>query len=377
MTSVLSFAEKLIRIASVTPKDGGCQLLIKEFLEPLGFSYHSIPFEETSNAWYQRGSSSPLIVFAGHTDVVPAGNESEWLSPPFEPTIKDANLYGRGIADMKGALAAMLVATQRFVDLHPRHIGSIGFLLTSAEEGSTPEHGTPQVLKYLQQAGQVIDYCIVGEPTCVNHVGDMIKNGRRGSLSCEILIQGKQGHVAYPHRANNAIHLSLPFFNELLAQTWDDEAHTHYDPTSLQIVNISSGLGVSNVIPGTLSAQFNFRYSPNANPEQIKDRVTQLLKQHHIGAETRWMHYAEPFYTPPGVLIEVCAQVIKKFTGHITELSTSGGSSDARYIAKHCAQVIELGLVNATIHQVNEHVAVADLEILAEIYYQVLENLLK
>lgn len=376
MSEVVELTKALVQIPSITPFDEGCQTLIKKRLFTLGFKGTDIPYEQTQNCWMRRGNHAPVFVFAGHTDVVSAGEESRWHYSPFTPTIRDGYLFGRGTADMKGGLAAMIIATERFIQAHPNHSGSIAFLLTSAEEGPAAT-GTPQVLKYLEETKQQIDYCIVGEPTCTAHMGDTIKNGRRGSLSCDIIFHGKQGHVAYPQRANNAIHLATSFFNALLTTMWEDTPYPDYEPTSLQIVNISGGYGSTNVIPGELTAQFNFRYSPALSAEFIQDTVNQLLEKLNIHATLNWTHYAEPFYTSLGKLTALAQNIIESTCGIKPELSTSGGTSDARYIAKYCKQVIELGLVNTTIHQVNECTAIADLEKLVDIYYRFLVDILK
>lgn len=371
---VLSLAKELIARPSVTPADEGCQQLMAEFLAPLGFTIEPMVFHDTTNLWARKGISEPLFCFAGHTDVVPSGPENKWHTPPFEPTIIDGTLYGRGAADMKGSIASMLAAVQRFVADHPDHNGSIAFLITSDEEGPFI-NGTPKVVETLEARQEKITWCLVGEPSSTNQVGDVVKNGRRGSLTGDLTIYGIQGHVAYPHLAENPVHLAMPALAELAAKQWD-QGNEFFPATSFQIANINAGTGASNVIPGELQVQFNFRYSTELTDAQIRQQVIDLLDRHGLRYELKWTLSGQPFLTGSGKLVEATQNAIKMVTGQTTELSTSGGTSDGRFIAPTGAQVVELGPINATIHKVNECVSVADLETLSDIYYHMMQQLL-
>lgn len=371
---VLSLAKELIARPSVTPADEGCQQLMADFLAPLGFTIEPMVFHDTTNLWARKGTTGPLFCFAGHTDVVPPGPASKWNTPPFEPTIIDGVLYGRGAADMKGSIASMLAAVQRFVADHPSHNGSIAFLITSDEEGPFI-NGTPKVIETLEARQEKITWCLVGEPSSTNQVGDVVKNGRRGSLTGDLTVYGVQGHVAYPHLAENPVHLAMSALAELAAKQWD-QGNAFFPATSFQIANINAGTGASNVIPGELQVQFNFRYSTELTDTQIKQQVIELLDRHGFRYELKWTLSGQPFLTGSGKLVEATQNAIKAVTGRTTELSTSGGTSDGRFIAPTGAQVIELGPINATIHKVNECVNVADLETLSDIYYTMMQHLL-
>ncbi len=384
MTATVRLTEALISRASVTPEDAGCQDLLASRLKPLGFECTTLTFGPESapviNLWaIKRGkghaSGAPTLVFAGHTDVVPTGPLENWTSPPFTPSYRDGMLYGRGAADMKTSLAAMVVACEEFVAQHPDHAGSVAFLLTSDEEGPSVD-GTVKVCEWLQQRGERLDACIVGEPTSVKQVGDMIKNGRRGSLSGKLRIKGVQGHIAYPHLAQNPIHLAAPALAELAAITWD-QGNDHFPPTSWQMSNIHAGTGANNVIPGELVVDFNFRFSTESTPEGLQSRLEDVLRQHGLDFQIDWTVGGRPFLTRRGPLVDAMAAAIKDVTGLDTELSTTGGTSDGRFIAQICPQVVEFGPVNASIHKIDEHVAVADIEPLKNIYRQTLERLLK
>lgn len=371
---VLSLAKDLISRPSVTPKDEGCQQLMADFLTPLGFATESMVFHDTTNLWARKGTTGPLFCFAGHTDVVPSGPADKWNTPPFEPTIIDGVLYGRGAADMKGSIASMLAAVKRFVTDYPDHQGSIAFLITSDEEGPFI-NGTPKVIETLEARQEKITWCLVGEPSSTHELGDIVKNGRRGSLTGDLTIYGIQGHVAYPHLAENPVHLALPALTELAAIQWDN-GNAFFPATSFQIANINAGTGASNVIPGELHVQFNFRYSTELTDTDIKQQVCALLDRHNLRYELKWTLSGQPFLTGSGKLVEATQNAIKAVTGRVTELSTSGGTSDGRFIAPTGAQVIELGPINATIHKVNECVNVADLETLSDIYYKMMQELL-
>ncbi|VAW82018.1 N-succinyl-L,L-diaminopimelate desuccinylase [hydrothermal vent metagenome] len=374
MSNTLELAKDLISRASVTPEDAGCQTLMQERLRNIGFVTEDLPFAEVSNFWARRGDSVPLVVFAGHTDVVPTGPLKDWASDPFTPEIRDGMLYGRGAADMKGSLAAMVTACEAFVAAHPDHRGSIGFLVTSDEEGPSV-NGTVKVVEHLVSTGVKIDMCLVGEPSSTKQLGDMVKNGRRGSLNGKLTIHGKQGHVAYPRLANNPIHLVAPALAELAAIEWD-QGNDHFPPTSFQISNIHSGTGAENVVPGELQAMFNLRYSTELTEQEIRERVCEVLDRHKLSYDIDWRLSGEPFLTPEGELLDAAQRAIREVVGIETELSTSGGTSDGRFIAPTGAQVLELGPVNATIHQVNECVAVEALDQLSDIYAVMLKNLL-
>ena len=372
---VRALAEALIARPSVTPEDAGCLELIAERLNPLGFSFERIDRNGTSNLWARRGTSAPLMVLAGHTDVVPTGDLTAWTSPPFEPTVRDGKLYGRGAADMKSSLAAFIVAVEQFVAAHPNHPGSIAFLLTSDEEGPAND-GTTIVVDALKARGETIQYAIVGEPTSVNRCGDMIKNGRRGSLSANLTVKGIQGHVAYPHLARNPIHIFAPALAELTETTWD-KGNDYFPPTTWQISNFNAGTGATNVIPGTLNLKFNFRFSTASTAEGLKAHVEDLLQRYDVDYSIEWTLGAKPFITPDGPLADAARQAIKTVCGIDTELSTTGGTSDARFIAEIAEQIIELGPVNASIHMIDEHIDVDALPQLAGIYQQIFAQLLK
>lgn len=372
--TVLQLVQDLIAKPSVTPADEGCQELLMQRLAPLGFQATTIAEGGVTNLWARRGTDGPLLVFAGHTDVVPTGPLDRWQSDPFEPTIKDGFLYGRGASDMKSSIAAFVVAIEDFVRSHPDHKGSIGLLITSDEEGPAT-YGTVKVCEYLKSVNQTPDFCIVGEPTSVDRLGDTIKNGRRGSLSGKLTIHGKQGHIAYPHLADNPIHRVAPAIAELVGTQWDD-GNAYFPSTSFQISNIHGGTGASNIIPGELVIDFNFRFSTESTPESLKNRVEQTLKQHNLNYGLEWSLSGLPFLTPKGSLSDALCHAIKQETSIEAELSTTGGTSDGRFIAQICPQVIEFGPVNATIHQVNESIEVAQLEPLTNIYRRTLEHLL-
>jgi succinyl-diaminopimelate desuccinylase len=370
----LALAKTLIARGSITPDDAGCQRLLAERLHKLGFQIEPLRFGQVDNLWARRGTQAPLFVFAGHTDVVPTGPLPQWQSNPFEPAVRDGKLYGRGAADMKGSLAAMVVATEQFVQRHPQHRGSIGFLLTSDEEGPALD-GTVRVVEHLLARDERIDWCLVGEPTCTDKVGDTIKNGRRGSLSGVLIVYGQQGHVAYPHLADNPVHRAAPALTELCAIEWD-RGNEHFPATTFQISNIHAGTGADNVIPGELKVHFNFRYSTAVTHSGLQERVESLLKKHKLKYRLDWTLSGNPFLTSRGELIDAVTQAIRAETGIETELSTAGGTSDGRFIAPTGAQVVELGPVNATIHKINECVGVDELEKLTAIYRLTLQNLL-
>ena len=374
MSDTLELAIELINRASVTPEDAGCQQLMRERLEAIGFRCDDLPFAEVSNFWARHGDAAPLLVFAGHTDVVPTGPLEHWQSDPFQAEIRDGMLYGRGAADMKGSLAAMVTACEAFVTEHPDHTGSIGFLITSDEEGPSI-NGTVRVVEQLVKRGEKIDLCLVGEPSSSRQLGDAIKNGRRGSLNGRLTVRGKQGHVAYPQLASNPIHLAAPVLTELATIEWD-QGNAHFPPTSFQISNIQAGTGAENVIPGELEVMFNLRYSTELNEQMIRQRIHTVLDNHALDYTLDWRLSGEPFLTPAGELVDAARAAIQEVSRIDTELSTSGGTSDGRFIAPTGAQVLELGPVNATIHQIDECVAVDALDQLAKIYQRVLEKLL-
>ena len=374
MSATLELTLDLIRRPSVTPIDADCQTIMAERLAAIGFQIEHLRFGDVDNLWARRGSTAPVLCFAGHTDVVPTGNLERWASHPFAPEIRDGKLYGRGTADMKSALAAMVVACERFVAEHPDHQGSIAFLITSDEEGPSI-NGTVKVIETLEARQEKITWCLVGEPSSSQQLGDVIKNGRRGSLNGKISILGKQGHVAYPHLANNPIHLALPALTELSQAEWD-QGNTFFPATTFQISNIQSGTGATNVIPANLDALFNFRFSTEVTAEQLKARTHEILDRHGLQYELQWTLSGQPFLTAEGELVAAAQQAIRNVTGLETELSTSGGTSDGRFIAPTGAQVLELGVLNASIHQIDEHVNVADLEPLTDIYQQILTQLL-
>ena len=374
MSDTLELTKDLISRPSLTPEDAGCQSLIAERLSKIGFQIEHMRFGETDNLWARLGSEGPLFVFAGHTDVVPTGPEENWTHPPFEATIADGLLYGRGTADMKGSVACMITACERFIEQNPNHKGSIAFLITSDEEG--PAHdGTVKVVKTLEARHEKIDWCLVGEPSSTNKVCDVIKNGRRGSIGCTLKVKGKQGHVAYPHLAKNPIHEFAPVLKILTETEWD-QGNEFFPPTTFQVSNIHSGTGVTNVIPGECEVIFNFRFSTAITDTQIRERVEALLNEHHIEYDIEWALSGQAFLTERGELVNATQLAIKEVCGYDSELSTAGGTSDGRFIAPTGAQVVELGPLNATIHQVNECVGVEDLEILSNVYEKMLLNLL-
>jgi len=375
MTSpTLQLACQLIEKASVTPEDVGCQALMITRLEAIGFSVEHLRFGDVDNFWAIRGESGPILAFAGHTDVVPTGDERQWQTPPFEPTIKDGMLYGRGAADMKGSLAAMITACENFVAEYPNHNGRIAFLITSDEEGIAI-NGTVKVIEWLESRNEKISWCLVGEPSSTKDVGDIIKNGRRGSLGCELTVKGIQGHVAYPHLAKNPIHLVSPALAELAAENWD-EGNDFFPATSFQVSNFNSGTGATNVIPGEAKIIFNFRFSTETTDEQLRERAEKILQKHNFEYDIHWSLSGQPFLTAAGELVDAAVNAIKKVTGRNTQLSTAGGTSDGRFIAPTGAQVLELGPVNATIHQINECVKAEDLDKLSDMYQQILVELL-
>ena len=380
MHDTLHLVEALIARASVTPHDGGCQALIAERLQPMGFACEPMPFgpegARVSNLWaIHRGQRpGPTVVLAGHTDVVPTGPLDQWRSDPFVPTHRDGRLYGRGAADMKTSVAAMVVAAEEFVRAHPSHAGAVALLITSDEEGPSVD-GTVRVVQALQARGEKLDCCIVGEPTSVQRLGDMIKNGRRGSLSCRLTVSGVQGHVAYPQLARNPIHQLAPALAELAATEWD-RGNAHFPATTFQVSNINGGTGALNVIPGAVVADFNFRFSTDSTPESLKTRVHSVLDRHGLTYEAAWSQGGEPFLTTPGALSEALSAAIRAECGVTPLLSTTGGTSDGRYIAKICPQVVEFGPVNETIHKIDENVIVADIEPLKNVYRRTLETLL-
>ncbi|MEZ9014120.1 succinyl-diaminopimelate desuccinylase [Vibrio splendidus] len=369
----LALAKDLISRQSVTPEDAGCQDLMIERLIALGFEIEVMVFEDTTNFWARRGTEAPLFAFAGHTDVVPAGPIEQWHTKPFEPTIVDGFLHGRGAADMKGSLASMIVAVEQFIAKHPDHSGSIGFLITSDEEGPFI-NGTVRVVEALMARGENIDMCIVGEPSSTEYVGDVVKNGRRGSITGDLTIKGTQGHVAYPHLANNPVHSSLLAINELATTEWD-KGNDYFPPTSFQIPNVSAGTGASNVIPGEFNVQFNLRFSTELNNDIIVERITNTLDKYDFEYDLKWTFNGDPFLTDAGSLLDAIVDAV----GHVNDvkpaLLTTGGTSDGRFIARMKGQVVELGPVNATIHKVNECVKVADLEKLTDMYERTLVNL--
>jgi succinyl-diaminopimelate desuccinylase len=374
MSETLELAKELIRRPSVTPDDCGCQQLLAERLEQAGFTNEHLRFGEVDNLWARRGTEAPLFVFAGHTDVVPPGPVEEWDNDPFTPVIRDGYLFGRGAADMKGSIAAMTVACEKFVAEHPDHRGSIAFLITSDEEGPSID-GTVKVIDQLVKRGDQIDWCLVGEPSSVNRTGDTIKNGRRGSLNGKLRVQGQQGHVAYPHLADNPIHRAAPALAELAAIEWD-AGNEFFPPTTFQISNISGGTGAENVIPGVLDIQFNLRFSTESSEDSLKTQVNEILTRHGLKYEIDWRLSGQPFLTPAGELVDASREAIRSITGIDTELSTSGGTSDGRFIAPTGAQVVELGPVNATIHQINECVKAEELDTLSTVYGDILTQLL-
>lgn len=370
----LALTEKLIALSSVTPDDKGCQQHLIDLLTPLGFVCETIISNDVTNLWARKGTTAPLLVFAGHTDVVPTGPVEEWRSQPFTPTHRDGKLYGRGAADMKTSIAAMVVACEEFVATHPDHTGSIGFLITSDEEGPATD-GTVIVCNKLKERGEQIDFCLVGEPTSATTLGDMIKNGRRGSLSGKLTIKGIQGHIAYPQLASNPIHTAAPALAELVAEQWD-AGNEYYLPTSWQMSNIHSGTGANNVIPGSMTIDFNFRFSTASTHEELRRRVHAILDRHGLEYDLAWALSGLPFLTPRGTLSDALSRAIEEETGVLTQLSTTGGTSDGRFIAQICPQVIEFGPPNASIHKIDEHIELRFIDPLKNIYRRTLVHLL-
>jgi len=374
MSETLELTQNLMARRSVTPADEGCQQVMTERLAALGFAIEPLPFGNVENFWARHGSSAPLLCFAGHTDVVPTGPLEEWRTDPFVPSIRDGVLYGRGAADMKSGLAAMLTATQQFVRAHPRHKGSIAYLITSDEEGPSVD-GTKRVVETLAARCERIDWCVVGEPSSEASIGDTIKVGRRGSFSGRLTVHGVQGHVAYPQLAENPVHTLAPALAELTSRLWDAGTE-HFQPTTFQVSNLNAGTGAPNVIPGELKARFNLRYSPVQTLEALKETVEGILRKHGVRYTLEWYLSGEPFYTPPGTLSDAVGAAVAEVTGSLPKLSTGGGTSDGRFIAPLGAQVVELGVVNASIHKVNECVRLEDIEALHRMYFNVLRNLL-
>ena len=374
MSATLDLAIELISRPSVTPKDEGCQRLLAERLAPLGFKAEHLRFDDVDNLWLRKGSSSPVFCFAGHTDVVPTGPLEAWTSPPFQPEIRDGLLYGRGAADMKGSIAAFTVACENFLQKHPQHQGSIAYLITSDEEGPSI-NGTVKVVEVLEQRQEKIDWCLVGEPSSSCCVGDVVKNGRRGSLNGILTVIGQQGHVAYPQLADNPIHRAAPALAELVSIEWD-KGNAFFPPTSFQISNIKAGTGANNVIPGSMRVEFNFRFSTEQTEAGLRTQVEAIFNQYGFQYDLQWSLSGHPFLTERGALVDAGVQAIQAVNGLNTELSTSGGTSDGRFIAPTGAQVMELGPVNKTIHKVNECVSIEDLDALTVIYEKILERLL-
>ncbi|MDE1460420.1 succinyl-diaminopimelate desuccinylase [Spartinivicinus poritis] len=375
LSPTVKLAKELIQQPSITPNDVNCQEIMIMRLAALGFTVERLRFEDVDNVWLRLGEKGPVLAFAGHTDVVPTGPESTWQYPPFEPTIADGMLYGRGAADMKGSLAAMITACERFLAETPdfEEHGSIAFLITSDEEGPA-KNGTVKVVEHLQARGEHIDWCIVGEPSSTEFVGDVIKNGRRGSLGAVLTVKGVQGHVAYPHLVKNPIHLAAPALAALTAHEWD-QGNEYFPPTSFQISNISAGTGATNVVPGELSVQFNFRFSTESTAESLQQRVEYILKQHQLDFHIEWSLFGLPFLTDHGHLLPATVSAVEDVTGYKPTVSTAGGTSDGRFIAPTGTEVIELGPSNATIHKINECVKVADLDLLSSMYEKILSKL--
>jgi succinyl-diaminopimelate desuccinylase len=374
MPDALALAKELIARKSVTPEDGGCQVLIAERLEKVGFRCEPMQFGDVVNLWARRGTGAPVVCFAGHTDVVPTGPLSEWHSDPFVPTIRDGKLFGRGAADMKSSVAAFVIAAEAFVRERPQHGGSITFLLTSDEEGPSVD-GTVRVVDALKARGEMLDYCVVGEPTSVDQLGDTLKNGRRGSLSGKLVVKGVQGHVAYPHLVKNPIHLLAPALAEMAKTEWD-KGNDSFSPTSFQASNIHAGTGAGNVVPGSVEVDFNFRFSTASTDAALRQKVESILGKHGLEYSIAWTLGAKPFLSRNGRLAQVVLEAARRHTGHRGELSTTGGTSDARFIIDICPEVIELGPVNTSIHKLNEHIALTELEALPKIYLEILRALL-
>ncbi len=370
---VIELAQQLIRRPSLSPDDAGCQALLIARLEAIGFRVEQMHIGDTLNFWATRGQGETLA-FAGHTDVVPPGDANRWINPPFEPTIRDGMLFGRGAADMKGSLAAMVVAAERFVATNPQHRGRLAFLITSDEEASAV-NGTVKVVERLMARGERMDYCLVGEPSSTEVVGDVVKNGRRGSMTANLTLHGVQGHVAYPHLADNPVHRAMPALNELVATEWD-QGNAFFPPTSMQIANVQAGTGSNNVIPGEFFVQFNFRFSTELTDQMIKDRVAELLDRHQLRYTLEWTVSGQPFLTSRGKLVDAVVNAVTHYNEIKPQLLTTGGTSDGRFIARMGAQVVELGPVNATIHKINECVKASDLQLLSRMYQRIMEQLI-
>ena len=370
----VELASELIARASITPDDAGCQAFLRARLEALGFACETLQCGDVTNLWARRGTASPVVCFAGHTDVVPTGPLAEWTSDPFVPVIRDGYLYGRGAADMKSSIAAFVTAIERYTSAHPRHPGSIALLLTSDEEGPSVE-GTVRVVEALERRGEHLDYCVVGEPTSVERLGDMIKNGRRGSLSGKVTVRGIQAHIAYPHLGRNPIHDVAPALAELASTVWD-EGTEYFPPTTWQVSNIRAGTGATNIIPGSLELLFNFRHSTVHTQDALKARLEAILTKHRLDYALEWTGSSRPFLTPRGVLVEAAVGAIRDVTGVTPGISCAGGTSDGRFLATVCEQVVEFGPVNATIHKIDERIMVADIEPLSRVYSRILERLL-
>ncbi|MET0985636.1 MAG: succinyl-diaminopimelate desuccinylase [Steroidobacteraceae bacterium] len=375
MSDALALTQELIRRPSVSPEDQGCMDIICARLERLGFRIERLRFGPVENIWARHGDSAPVLCFAGHTDVVPTGPREEWQTDPFEPVVKDGMLYGRGAADMKSGLAAMITATERFIERSSAHRGSIAFLLTSDEEGPSVD-GTRRVMEVLEARKVKIDWCVVGEPTSSEALGDTIKIGRRGSLSGKLTVHGIQGHVAYPHLADNPVHAVAPALAELASRVWD-KGNQFFQPTTFQISNISAGTGAPNVVPGELRARFNIRFSTEQTVEKLQQTITEILDRHKVNYTLEWFVSGLPFFTAPGELSQAVERAVREIANRSTDLSTTGGTSDGRFIAPTGAQVVELGVINATIHKVNESVRVADIDALSKMYERVMELLLR
>ena len=373
-SATLDLARELIARRSVTPNDDGCQEILAGRLAPLGFRIERLRFGQVQNLWARRGTAAPVVCFAGHTDVVPTGPLDQWHSDPFIPTQRGGFLYGRGAADMKTSISAFVTAVERYVGAHPSHAGSIALLITADEEGVAVD-GTTRVVDALKARGELLDYCIIGEPTSVERLGDTIKNGRRGSLSGTLVVAGIQGHVAYPHLAKNPVHLAAPALAELAAIRWD-EGNEYFPPTTWQISNIHAGTGATNVIPGELTVLFNFRFSTASTVDSLKQRLEAVLAAHHLDYRLEWSLSGMPFLTPRGKLVAAATSAIRDITGVEAELSTTGGTSDGRFIAAICPQLLELGPINASIHKIDERVALPDIDALSRIYQRMLEQLL-
>ncbi|KQN54941.1 succinyl-diaminopimelate desuccinylase [Erwinia sp. E602] len=370
---VIELTQQLIRRPSLSPDDAGCQAILIARLQALGFTIEPMTFGDTLNFWAWRGQGETLA-FAGHTDVVPTGDASRWINPPFEPTIRDGMLFGRGAADMKGSLAAMVVAAERFVASNPQHKGRLAFLITSDEEASAV-NGTVKVVEALMARNERLDYCLVAEPSSTEVVGDVVKNGRRGSMTASLTIHGVQGHVAYPHLADNPVHRAMPALNELVATVWD-QGNEFFPPTSMQIANVQAGTGSNNVIPGDFFVQFNFRFSTQLTDALIKQRVQELLDRHQLRYSIEWNVSGQPFLTSRGKLVDAVVNAVEHYNEIKPQLQTTGGTSDGRFIARMGAQVVELGPVNATIHKINECVKAADLQLLSRMYQRIMEQLI-